>query len=106
MSNARSLAAIAAVSLGLVAVAPIGHASRADVASGDVSATGHDAVRTRKIKRLYSDLIFPIPTLILAGKISVANIFDQSVRGRVTPVGQFEDFEAVNEYFFAPASTP
>src|SRR5262245_53196202 len=106
MSRARSLAAIVAVFLALAALAPAGLTSRADVGSGERGQAGHDRVRTRKIKRLYSDLIFPIPILILSGKVSVADIFDSTVRGRVTPVGQFEDFELVNEYFFALASTP
>jgi len=101
MSRLRTVAAVAAVSLGLAAAAPIGLASRAE--RGE---SGHERARTRKVKRLYADLVFPIPTLILAGRISVDNIFDPTVRGRVTPVGQFEHSEAVSEYFFALASTP
>jgi hypothetical protein len=101
MSRARGLVAAVAVLLGLAASAPMGVASRPDP-----DRDNHDAVRSRRIRRLYADLIFPIPTLILAGKVSVASIFDPTVRGRVTPVGQFEEAEAVNEYFFALASTP
>jgi hypothetical protein len=101
MSKARTVVAFAAVCLGLAASAPIGLASRADF-----EASSHERTRTRKVKRLYTDLIFPIPTLILAGRVSVENIFDPTVRGRVTPVGQFDHSEAVNEYFFALASTP
>ena len=99
MTRAGRLAVIA-VSLGLVATAP-GLASRSD---SDVS-RGEQA-HVRKIQRLYRNLIFPIPTLILAGTISVENIFAPDVHGRVTPVGQLHDPEAVNEYFFGLASTP
>jgi hypothetical protein len=99
MPKARSLAVFSAVLLAFAASAPI--ASRADLGSDRA-----ERVRTRKIRRLYTNLIFPIPTLILAGKISVENIFAPTVRGRVTPVGQLHDAEAVNEYFFGLASTP
>jgi hypothetical protein len=66
----------------------------------------HAEVRADRIRELYNDLVFPTPSLILAGQKSVDNIFDSSVRGRVTPVGHFHDEQAVNEYFFALASTP
>jgi hypothetical protein len=101
MPKARTAAAVAAVCLGVAATASSGLASRVETA-----ATRHDRVRTRKIERLYANLVFPIPILILNGRISVENIFDPAVRGRVTPVGQFEHSEAVSEYFFALASTP
>jgi hypothetical protein len=39
--------------------------------------------------------------LILTGRRSVANIFDATAIGRVTPAGEFHDHEAVHEYFFA-----
>lgn len=100
MSRAGRLAVVA-VSLGLVATAPAGLASRPDF-----EANAHERARTRKVQRLYRNLIFPIPTLILAGTISVENIFASNVHGRVTPVGQLHDPEAVNEYFFGLASTP
>jgi len=101
MSRARSLAVAAAVSLGLLATLPPGGASRSNV-----EASGRERARARKVKRLYNNLIFPIPILILAGRVSVENIFAPDVRGRVTPVGQLHDPEAVNEYFFGLASTP
>jgi hypothetical protein len=93
--------AVVLVSLGLAATAPLWLASRSDI-----EASGRERARTRKVKRLYNNLIFPIPTLILTGRVSVENIFASNVRGRVTPVGQLHDPEAVNEYFFGLASTP
>lgn len=66
----------------------------------------HAKQRAEKISELYEDLVSPTPTLILTGQRSVAHIFDVAVRGRVTPVGQFHDAEAVNEYFFGLATTP
>jgi len=56
-----------------------------------------------RIEELYRSLIFPTPTLILAGQVNVGHIFDASVEGRVTPVGEFHDPEGVNEYFFGLA---
>ena len=100
MSRTRTFA-VAALSLGLAATAPLGLASRPDF-----EANSRERVRTRKIKRLYTNLIFPIPALILAGKVDVSTIFAPTVHGRVTPVGQLHDPEAVNEYFFGLASTP
>ena len=66
----------------------------------------HPRIRLEKITRLYNYLLPPSPTLILTGQLSVADIFADNVQGRVTPVGQFHDSEAVNEYFFGLATTP
>ena len=66
----------------------------------------HAKERVDKIQELYTDLVFPTPTLIISGQKSVAHIFDDHVAGRVTPVGEFDHPEAVNEYFFGLASTP
>ena len=66
----------------------------------------HAKERADKIQELYDDLIAPTPTLILTGQHSVADIFDVTAMGRVTPAGEFHDHEAVNEYFFGLATTP
>jgi hypothetical protein len=63
-------------------------------------------IRTERINELYENLVYPKPNMILAGQLSVDHIFDDSVTGRVTPAGHFHDEQAVNEYFFALASTP
>jgi SnoaL-like domain len=107
--------AVATVLLGLVAAVPAGaagHEGHGAGKGGDRSesckhrAGYHDKVRGDVIRELYNDLVFPTPNLILSGQKSVANIFDSTVVGRVTPVGQFHDAQMVTEYFFALASTP
>jgi hypothetical protein len=65
------------------------------------------ALREARVKEIYKDLVFPIPVEILTGAKSVDHIFErESVKGRVTPVGQFPDFGAVVEYFYALAIAP
>jgi hypothetical protein len=66
----------------------------------------HSKKRAETIEKLYSYLIYPIPIQVLSGQVSVSDIFDSSVKGRVTPVGQFHDIHAVDEYFFGLAVTP
>lgn len=65
------------------------------------------AVREQRVRQVYENLVYPRPIPILTGETSVENIFERTaVRGRVTPVGQFLDFSAVVEYFYALALTP
>lgn len=61
-------------------------------------------MRAAKIEQLYQLLLKA--SLVIAGQESVDHIFDASVEGRVTPVGEFHDREGVNEYFFGLAATP
>jgi len=106
MRKGRLATGIAGLVLAVVAVTPalggqpVGHERKHD------TNPAHSKTRAAKIEELYQNLIFPTPTLILAGQVSVSHIFDTSVEGRVTPVGQFHDPEGVNEYFFGLASTP
>jgi hypothetical protein len=65
------------------------------------------AIRERKVREIYENLVYPTPIAILTGAQSVDSIFERdSVKGRVTPVGQFPDFGAVVEYFYALAIAP
>lgn len=65
------------------------------------------ALRERQVRRIYENLVFPTPIAILTGAQSVDDIFEREVvKGRVTPVGSFLDFNAVVEYFYALAVTP
>ncbi len=65
------------------------------------------ATREHRVRQIYENLVFPTPVAILTGAQSVDSIFERdSVKGRVTPVGQFPDFSAVVEYFYALAITP
>ena len=83
--------------LAVVAVTPaLGH-DRNHVARpghNDDHKPGHDnahdnKVRAAKIEQLYQ-LLLKAP-LVIAGQESVDHIFDASVEGRVTPVGEFHD---------------
>jgi hypothetical protein len=62
------------------------------------------AIRKQKIMELYLGLRPPTPILVMTGQIDVHNIFDSSVRGRVTPVGSFTGFDGVVEYFYGLAA--
>src|SRR5262245_39544152 len=117
MRRTSTIAALMAVvglaGMGPASTAPRADGGRADAGRGhhddgddDEGGNRHDRIRMGKIRELYDDLIAPTPTLILTGQKSVRNIFDDDVRGRVTPAGQFMDAESVNEYFFGLASTP
>ncbi len=76
----------------------------------DACATKSQATLKRrqdKIRKLYNDLIYPTPLAIISGQQSPDDLFEKSViRGRVTPVGQFSDFEGVVEYFYGLAGAP
>src|SRR5262245_33640028 len=100
----RRLALGVAIVLAIVAVTAIVQLRAARKA--DDLKQHHAKQRADRIEELYTDLIAPTPTLILTGQKSVAHIFSPAVHGRVTPLGQFHDAEAVNEYFFGLASTP
>src|SRR5262245_5192777 len=100
----RRLAFVVAIVLAIVAVAAIVQLRAARKA--DDLKQHHAKQRADRIEELYEDLIAPTPTLILTGQKSITHIFSPAVRGRVTPVGQFHDAEAVNEYFFGLAATP
>jgi len=71
---------------------------------GDVANLQVLEIRKQKIRELYLGLIPPTPVLVMAGVIDVHDIFDSSVRGRVTPVGSFGDFDGVVEYFYGLAA--
>lgn len=65
------------------------------------------ALRESRVREIYNNLVYPTPIAILTGAQSVENIFEKtSVKGRVTPLGQFPDFQAVVEYFYALAVAP
>jgi len=64
-------------------------------------------LREQHVREIYQNLVFPTPIGILTGATSVAHLFErESVKGRVTPLGQFPDYSAVVEYFYALAVTP
>jgi hypothetical protein len=62
--------------------------------------------RKQKVAEIYNGLIYPNSKAVLADHSSVSHIFEASVvRGRVSPAGAYEDFEAAIEYFYALAYT-
>jgi hypothetical protein len=76
----------------------------ADRGRGD--AARRTKIQVQKVRELYADIVFPKSIEVMTGQRSVAHIFAQDVRGRVTPAGHFHDAQAVNEYFFGLAATP
>jgi len=69
------------------------------------TASDTNAIRIGKIEKLYQQLIYPIPLAIMAGEISVDDIFSPNVKGRVSPAGSYNDFTSVQEYFYALAAS-
>lgn len=64
-------------------------------------------IREKRVREIYENLVYPKPVSILKGETSMTDIFEESVvRGRVNPLGQFPEFDAVVEYFYALAVTP
>lgn len=65
------------------------------------------AIREKRMKKIYENLIYPTPISILTGETTMTDVFEESaVRGRVNPVGDFPEFASVLEYFYALAITP
>jgi len=63
-------------------------------------------IRKQKVREIYENLVYPKPLAIMADHSLALEQFSPDVTGRVTPVGQFSDFEGVLEYFYALALTP
>jgi hypothetical protein len=63
-------------------------------------------IRKQKVREIYENLVYPKPLAILADHTIALEQFSESVTGRVTPLGQFTDFEGVLEYFYVLAATP
>jgi hypothetical protein len=65
------------------------------------------AIREKRVKKIYENLIYPTPISILKGETTMTDVFEEKVvRGRVNPVGDFPEFASVLEYFYALAVTP
>jgi len=60
------------------------------------------------VSRIYNLTVYPnqLPILGGGGAAAPPGLFTQDVRGRVTPVGDFEDFEHSIEYFFSLSPVP
>lgn len=70
-----------------------------------------EQVLADKIVEIYQSTIWPTPTLIIAGLIQgdnslMENIFSPTASGRVDPVGSYNDFEGIVEYFYGTIWTP
>jgi len=59
-----------------------------------------------KVTKVYTNLVYPTSVYILAGAISVHDLFANDTRGRVDPVGTFDNFKLLTEYFYALAANP
>jgi hypothetical protein len=63
--------------------------------------------RKNTVAKLYNGLIYPAPKAVLENPETASNIFEQAaVKGRVTPAGEYDDFEGAIEYFYGLALTP
>jgi len=60
----------------------------------------------KKVTTVYKNLIFPISYQIAIGNKSVSDLFAPNAVGRVDPVGTFDDYSSLIEYFYALAITP
>ncbi|KAK4497198.1 hypothetical protein PRZ48_011648 [Zasmidium cellare] len=60
------------------------------------------------VRAIYDLTVYPnnIPILMAGGQAVPPGLFAEHATGRVSPVGDFEDFEDSIEYFFALAPTP
>ncbi|RYZ58506.1 MAG: hypothetical protein EOP07_06865 [Proteobacteria bacterium] len=65
------------------------------------------AFRKAQIKELYTSLVYPGPIAVMKDPTVANHLFQEGyVRGRVTPLGTFTDFNGVVEYFYALAANP
>ncbi len=63
--------------------------------------------RKNQIKLLYEGLVFPGPIEVMKNPKIANHLFQEGyVRGRVTPLGTFNNFDGVVEYFYALAANP
>jgi len=63
-------------------------------------ASDRNAILTSKVEQVYLRLIYPQPILIITGQQSVSDLFAPTAKGRVSPVGSFDDFTSIEEYFY------
>jgi len=63
-------------------------------------ASDRNTILSNKVNQVYQRLIYPTPLLIMSGQQNVFDLFDINVKGRVSPVGSFDNFTAVEEYFY------
>lgn len=58
-----------------------------------------------KVTQVYTNLVYPLAPAILAGEVSVADIFGPNARGRIDPLGTFDTYATLVEYFYVLAFT-
>jgi len=66
--------------------------------------SGYQTVQQCKVAQVYNNLL--VATEILSGALSVADLFSPTVVGRVDPVGTFDSYKLLTEYFYALAANP
>jgi len=59
-----------------------------------------NAIRLAKVQQVYQRLVFPTALLIITGQQNVNDLFAPTAKGRVSPVGSFDDFTSIEEYFY------
>lgn len=76
------------------------YCARPSECESDVSEKAKQALRIEKVKKVYQNLVYPLPIAIIAGQYPITDLFASTVQGRVSPLGSFDDFTAVEEYFY------
>lgn len=84
-----------------------GECSRNPATPCSTSSQAKQKLRKAVVTGLYEELIYPAPKAVLADPNNANDIFEPSViKGRVTPAGEYDDFEGAVEYFYGLALTP
>jgi hypothetical protein len=59
-----------------------------------------------KVDQVYQYVVYPRNLGILTNQLTLTNLFSNDTVARISPVGQFNDFEGVIEYFYGLAVLP
>lgn len=59
-----------------------------------------------KVDQVYQYVVYPRNLGILTNQLTLSNLFSNNTVARISPVGQFDDFEGVIEYFYGLAVLP
>lgn len=71
----------------------------------DAAAHAHADARIKQVEKVYTYLKYPTPQLILNGTVALTDLFSPNAKGRVDPLGTFQD-QTVIEYFYGNAARP
>lgn len=58
-----------------------------------------------KVALVYDNLVYPTASAILSGQVSVTDLFAANTKGRIDPVGTFDNYATLTEYYYGLAAT-